>query len=146
MNDQADEIVITSESSQTPTVIKVMLIFTYISFGFQLLGLLIAWLMKDFFYEMEARGNEMGQLIDMLENTQYVMVHISALILGLVGAVILWKMKKTGLYLYLAAKLILLTDVYAFGVQSFSVLGFIIGFIFWSIWPVVFIIHYKQMR
>lgn len=74
------------------------------------------------------------------------MVHLSALVLGLVGAVILWKMKKSGLYMYLAAKLILLTDVYAFGIQSFSPVGFIFGFIFWAIWPVVFLIHYKQMR
>jgi len=146
MNEQNNEIVINPELTPTPVIIKVMLIFTYISFGFQLLGLLIAWLMKDFFYEMEARGNEMGQLIDMLENTQYVMVHLSALILGITGAVLLWRMKKTGLYLYLAAKLVLLTDIYAFGIQNFSMTGFIFNFIIWVIWPVVFIIHYKQMR
>ncbi len=146
MNQQADEIAITSESYPTPTVIKVMLILTYISFGFQLLGLLISWLMKDFFYELEAKGNEMGNLIDMLENTQYMMVHISALMLGIIGAVMLWKMKKLGLYLYLAAKLVLLTDIYAFGIQSFSLIGFIFSFIIWVIWPVVFLIHYKQMR
>lgn len=67
MNEQTDEIAITSESYPTPTIIKVMLILTYISFGFQILGLFIPWLMKDFFYELEAQGNQMGQLIDMLK-------------------------------------------------------------------------------
>jgi hypothetical protein len=146
MNEQHDEIISESQSPQTPTVIKVMLVLSYISFGFQLIFLFIPWLMKDFLYELEAQGQELGQLLDMLENTQFMTVHLSALTLVLMGAIILWKMKKIGLYLYLVAKIILLTDVYVFGVQSFSVLGFIWGFIIWAIWPVVFIIHYKQMR
>lgn len=146
MKDNTNEIVNTDESIQTPTVIKIMLVLTYISFGFQFFGLFISWLMKDFFYDLEDKGNNLGNLLDMLENTLYVMVHLSALVLGLVGAVMLWKMKKTGLYLYLAAKLILLTDAYAFGIQRFSPIGFIFGFIFWAIWPLVFIVHYKQMR
>lgn len=146
MKDHTSEIVNTTESFHTPTVIKVMLILTYISFGFQFLGLFVLWLLKDFFYDLEDKGNNLWQLLDVLENTQYILVHLSALVLGLVGAVILWKMKKIGFYLYLAAKLILLTDVYAFGIQSFSIVGFIFGFIIWAIWPVVFIVHYKQMR
>lgn len=146
MNEQHDEMMNESQSPQTPTVIKVMLVLSYISFGFQLIFLFIPWLMKDFLYELEAQGQELGQLLDMLENTQFMIVHLSALILALVGAIILWKMKKAGLYLYLVAKIILLTDVYTFGIQTFSVIGFIWSFIIWAIWPVVFIIHYKQMR
>ncbi|MCX7744785.1 MAG: hypothetical protein N2167_09520 [Flavobacteriales bacterium] len=146
MNEQQDEMINVSALPQTPTVIKVMLVLTYISFGFQFIALVIPWIMKDFFYELEAQGQEMGQLLDMLENTQFMLVHLSALMLGLLGAIILWKMKKAGLYLYLAAKIILLTDVYVFGIQSFSVVGFIWSFIIWAIWPVVFIIHYKQMN
>lgn len=146
MNEQHDEMMNESPSPQTPTVIKVMLVLSYISFGFQLIFLFIPWLMKDFLYELEAQGQELGQLLDMLENTQFMIVHLSALILALVGAIILWKMKKAGLYLYLVAKIILLTDVYTFGIQTFSVIGFIWSFIIWAIWPVVFIIHYKQMR
>lgn len=146
MKDNTNEIVNTDGYIQTPTVIKVMLVLTYISFGFQFFGLFISWLMKDIFYNLEDKGNNLGNLLNMLENTQYVIVHLSALVIGLVGAVILWKMKRIGLYLYLVAKLILLTDAYAFGIQSFSLIGFIFGFIIWAIWPVVFIVHYKQMR
>lgn len=144
MNEQSDDMM--NESPSSPTIIKVMLVLSYISFGFQFIAFFISWLMKDFFYELEAQGQEMGQLLDMLENTQFMIVHLLALILALVGAIILWKMKKVGLYLYLVAKIILLTDVYAFGIQPLSVVGFIGSFIIWVIWPVVFMFHYNQMR
>lgn len=132
--------------TKAPTFIRVLLVITFIVFGFQFLSLGGSWLAKEKLYNLEDQGADMTTLLNMVENTSFMVIHLLSILLVITGAILLWKMKKTGFFVYMTGKLIILIDVYLMGVSEFAVTSFLIGFVFWAIWPVVFAIHFKKFH
>ncbi|MCZ2443470.1 MAG: hypothetical protein LC101_06820 [Flavobacteriales bacterium] len=130
----------------TPRILKIFIIISIIVYGFQFLSIGSSWLFKEKIYELEDSGVDMTTLLTMLENTNFIIIHLLSSLLVIVGVVLLWKLKRIGFFMYMAGKIVILTDVYLMGIESFSIGRFLIGFIFWAIWPIVFISHYHKYK
>ncbi len=132
------------------TTMKVMLIIGYVSFTFQLLSYISMYIFQplliESFEKLGLPAESMEEFLLMLQHPFYMPFHIGLTIVALTGSVIMWQMKKIGFYVYMVGKIFILTDVYIFGVEEFKLFGFIFQFIFWSIWPLVYLFHLKEMK
>lgn len=132
------------------TTMKVMLIIGYVSFTIQLLSSISIYIFQplliETFEKLGFPAESTEEISLMLEHHFYMPFHIGLTIVALVGTVIMWQMKKFGFYVYMVGKIFILTDVYIFDIEEFNLFGFIFEFIFWSIWPVVYLYHLKEMK
>ncbi len=122
------ENVTTANANQRPTFLTVLCILTFIGSGLGILGSLFLVL------GMGAILGALGSLGGAATGgTAYAVIGLILSIASLVGAIQMWKLKKTGFYIYTAANVIGILLPVFFGL-GFSAIGAII--------PVLFIVLY----
>lgn len=140
-----------TNQKERPTFLTVLCILTWIGSGLvfigQLFTLATAGLRKgitdlaeegidEAMMELEADSSGMGSIISnfmgqgmqALENlTEIALIKMAGLALVIIGAVIMWKLKKTGFYLFIGGKLVIIIGVFILmggsGLAVMSIMG-----------------------
>lgn len=127
--------------AQRPTFLTVLCILSFIASGFAIIWSIIALLgaiaaqaivstvdggMEGLQEEMAAEGIDMSSAATVTETASmglvwaYVIVTILATIIGLIGVIRMWKLQKSGFFLYAGASVasLVMGSIYAFSIVS----------------------------
>lgn len=139
---------------ERPTFLTVLCVLSFIGNGlgfFQgAMGLLMVGIWGQMFKALNRNGAKMGQAQVEVQNvfnsiTWFSLMFIVASVLCLVGAILMWKLKKSGFILYVLGQCLpVLGTLFLFG---FMFSGPAVGFgvmisIFSAIFPIAFVIMY----
>jgi hypothetical protein len=142
------------KKSERPTFLTVLCILSFIGNGLGLfqgaMGLLMVGIWSQMFNALNRNGAKMGQAQVEVQNvfnsiTWFSLMFIVASVLCLVGAILMWKLKKSGFILYVLGQCLpVLGTLFLFG---FMFSGPAVGFgvmvsIFSAIFPIAFVIMY----
>jgi hypothetical protein len=150
-------------TQKLPVFLKVLCILTFVGSGLGILGALIGFLVSD----MSTKSYEMMQTIDnggfdaigfniaeMIKWQKYMNIgNLVGSALCLTGALMMWKLKKVGFYLYLPGTIIPLI-VTGIGMQyvltgfmsGFGALSIVINGIFAAAFITMYGINFKHLR
>jgi hypothetical protein len=139
---------------ERPTFLTVLCVLSFIGNGLGLfqgaMGLLMVGIWSQMFKALNRNGAKMGQAQVEVQNvfnsiTWFSLMFIVASVLCLVGAILMWKLKKSGFILYVLGQCLpVLGTLFLFG---FMFSGPAVGFgvmisIFSAIFPIAFVIMY----
>ena len=118
-----------------PTLLSVLCILTFIGSGINLFSSLIISLFYDQFLQVIASINETLQIpgIEMIEEAKAIFFAVSAVIYAgsIVGAIMMWNLKKTGFHIYSIFQILLvISPMYFFHLQYPSFVDVLLSGIF----------------
>lgn len=147
------------EKKGIPTFLKVLCILTFVGAGFGIIGALYSMAMHEFTMSMMDKSFASGEGNPFLpKNSTYMetlqkwgMVSYAMNLVGsllcLLGAIIMWKLKKSGFYIYVLGQII--PFIAAYGLLGGMTSGggmfaglVLIGQIIGAIFPIAFIVMY----
>lgn len=111
-----------------PTFLTVLCILTFIGSGLTALSLLAFLLLAGAFSEMLSSIPGMGDIGGL--GTGYFLIALLFAFVSLYGAIMMWKLKKMGFYLYSGANVLALFVPLVMAAGKFSVFGLIITALF----------------
>jgi len=149
--EQAQQVV---KKEERPTFLTVLCVLSFIGNGLGLfqgaMGLLMVGIWSQMFKALNRSSKGMGQAQVEVENvfnsiTWFSLMFIVASVLCLIGAILMWKLKKSGFVLYVLGQCLpVIGTLFLFG---FMFSGPAVGFgvlisIFSTIFPIAFVIMY----
>lgn len=153
------------QDGKIPVFLKVLCILTFVGAGMGILGSVYNILMNDFtIRSLEMQQNnpfgvfaDYGQYIETLKKWGVVAgcLNLLASALCLVGALMMWKLKKTGFFIYVAGQIIPFVVLYglmggapAMGgpFAGFAMLGQVLGIIFPLAFVVMYSVNFKHLK
>ncbi len=159
MTDSLDQFDDEVKPAKLPVFLKVLCILTFVGSGMGILGALMNLLLKGF---LEKTANQTHGLYDAMgvnveEMLRWQMYSNIANLLGsllcLFGALMMWRLKRVGFYLYVPGNLIpLIVSFFAINhviggpFAGFGIAGVALGSIFYFAFIVMYGVNYKHLR
>lgn len=149
-----EESTATMETPQRPQFLKVLCIISYVFSGIGALMLAAGYFGMSYMKKQIEAGTidveQMGdsaniqKAMDMLPHMNLIFgVGFLTLIISLVGVIMMWKLMKTGFYVYLMAQVVgTVAPILVMGTEQISWFGIILGFVF----TVLFAMNLKHMK
>jgi hypothetical protein len=169
MNDFLDLEVVETEK-KLPPFLKVLCILTFVGAGVGILGAIYAMFMQGFTLRMlenSSNAYQSNPFLKAFDNTEYISVlkkwgqinNLLALLgsgLCLFGALMMWKMKKSGFFLYVSGQILPFIGLYGLmggilpnssgPLAGFVVFGQVVGVIFPLAFVIMYGLNYKHLK
>lgn len=135
-----------------PTFLKVLCILTFVGAGFAILGSIYSLFMNDFTIKTLENNPFMqnsGEYIALMKKWGLLggLLNLLGATLCLVGALVMWKLKKSGFYIYVLGQILPFVVLYGLMGGKTPSMGFMSGFVavgqvIGIIFPLAFVIMY----
>jgi hypothetical protein len=149
-----------NETPTRPPFLKVLCILTFIGVGIGIIGAVIGWFGSRMLATLmendpekfeEAIANAPGSnpattMLAVEHMNENLIIGLVGSIICLVGALLMWQLKKTGFYIYLVGELAPIVASFAImGVSVFSGIG-ILGLILPIVFSILYALNFKHLN